>query len=260
MIILFHSSKTMKPVAPRGVTPRPPALIAQAIQLQARLAQLTTRQIATAMGVSPALAATTAQRIGEWTAEPARQTLAIDTFVGDMYSGLQAGELSQEDRDYADDTLRILSGLYGILRPYDGIYPYRLEMGYKLPGRPGLSLYDFWGERIAHTLPADGLIVNASSDEYTKTITPYVDSSRLVTPRFLTMSPRDDDPVFVVVHAKIARGAFARWLIKHRINSRDDMAEFAEIGYQFDVQVSTPNQPVFVCRRFEGKGLSVRLK
>lgn len=260
MIILLHSSKTMRHPAPAaGATVRRPQLLAQAKLLHAHAAGLSVEQIAKVMHVSPALAAKTQAQIAGWHSEPARQSLALDSFVGDIYSGLRAGGLSPADRDYADTTLRILSGLYGILRPYDGICPYRLEMGYTLPAPIG-SLYSFWGRTIADCLPADGLIINTSSVEYATTITPYVDAARIITPRFLTVDPHTQEPAFVVVHAKIARGAFARWLIVNRATNAAELLRFTDLGYSFEPAMSTPGEPVFVCREFGGKGLSVRLR
>ncbi|HKX72686.1 MAG TPA: YaaA family protein [Candidatus Saccharimonadales bacterium] len=258
MIILIHSSKTMKQ-RPVAETPHQPQLLAKARQLDAYLKTLQPAQLAKVMGISGALAQKTHSAIADWNDTPAEQSLAIDTFVGDIYSGLRGTDLSPADRAYADTVLRILSGLYGILRPLDGISPYRLEMGYKLPSPDYADLYRFWGKDIVQTLPTDGLIVNVSSVEYSKTITPFVDQSRVVTPQFLTVSPDTGEPTFVVVHAKIARGAFARWLITTRITNAADFTQFAEIGYVYDAALSTPQAPAFVAQEFGGKGLSMRL-
>jgi cytoplasmic iron level regulating protein YaaA (DUF328/UPF0246 family) len=131
-------------------------------------------------------------------------------------------------------------------------------MGYKVPLVNHKNLYDFWGDKIAHLIPKDNLVINLSAVEYTKAVLPYIDNS-VITPKFLTVSPKSDEPVFVTVHAKIARGAFAHWLIKNKINSAELLPEFSELGYQYDKSASTPDQPVFVCRQFKGLGLSVRL-
>jgi cytoplasmic iron level regulating protein YaaA (DUF328/UPF0246 family) len=173
---------------------------------------------------------------------------------------LQIDSFSAADRTYAEGHLRILSGLYGILRPGDGISPYRLEMGYRLPPGKYSNLYQFWATSIAEQLPASGRIVNLAANEYSKTVVRHVDVDRLLTPRFLTIDPASQQPRFVVVHAKIARGAFARWLVTERVT--DTMAaicEFSDIGYQYDEALSRPGEPAFVCREFGGKGLSVRL-
>lgn len=236
-----------------------PQLLPQAKELASYLQTLSRAELSKVMHISETLAQKTHGVLTGWNTEPAQQTIAMDSFVGDIYSGLRASTLSQADRNYADTTLRILSGLYGILRPYDGIRPYRLEMGYKLPAKQYRNLYAYWGERIAQTLPADGLIVNASSVEYSSTVLPFVDAGRVITPRFLTMDAKTNQPAFVVVHAKIARGAFARWLIQHRAEKLPDMLAFDDIGYKYDKSLSTPDSPAFVCEAFGGIGLSMRL-
>ena len=256
MIILLHSSKTMKAQPRSGL--RAPCLLDRARELGEALKTLTPAELTKSMQLSPALAQKTHALLAGWTDDPAAQTPAVDSFIGDIYSGLHANDLPAADRDYADETLRILSGLYGILRPYDGICPYRLEMGYKLPQYP--SLYAYWGDAIAQCLPVDGPIINLAAEEYSKTITPYVDPARVVAPRFLTVSPKTGAPEFVVVHAKIARGAFARWLITHRITDPAQITGFDEIGYQYEPGLSGEEGPTFVAETFEGKGLSIRLQ
>ncbi|MGW0434898.1 YaaA family protein [Micromonospora sp. NPDC003197] len=259
MIILLHSSKTMRPSARGDLSLGTPALLDRARTLADYLKTLSPEQVTKVMAVSPDLAERTHALLADWGVDPQAQMPAVDAFVGDIYSGLHAGDLAPADRDYADRHLRILSGLYGILRPNDGIQPYRLEMGYRLPDPTYANLYRFWGDAIARCLPDSGLIVNLAAVEYSKTVTPFIDQSRLVTPKFLTVDPKTGAPKFVVVHAKIARGAFARWLLTSRVDTVQRIPEFAEIGYRFDAEASTPQQPVFVCQDFGGKGLSVRL-
>jgi len=245
--------------APRsGLDLRRPALLDQAERLAAYLKTLAPAQLAKVMSLSAALAEKTHALLADWTSAPGEQSPAIDSFVGDIYSGLHANDLAPAERDELDRRLYILSGLYGVLRPYDGIYPYRLEMGYKLPGPAFASLYDYWGESIAASLPPTGPIVNLAADEYSKTVTRYVNPARLAAPRFLTVSPKTGQPAFVVVHAKIARGAFARWLVAGRAGA-DDLAQFDQLGYRYDEALSEPGVPTFVCETFEGKGLSIRL-
>jgi cytoplasmic iron level regulating protein YaaA (DUF328/UPF0246 family) len=260
MIILTHSSKTMRapasPVKPRGV----PVLMDRAEELVGYLRTLTRSQLAKIMACSTEIAARTQEQYADWTTEPRRQAPAAATFVGDIYSGLRIDTFTAADRAYADTHVRILSGLYGILRPFDGICPYRLEMGYRLPAGPYASLYRFWGDAIAHQLPASGRIVNLAANEYSRTVLPHVDPDRVVTPRFLTVDPASRTPKFVVVHAKVARGAFARWLVTGRVPDKPaSMRRFADIGYSYDDALSSPGEPTFVCREFGGKGLSVRL-
>ena len=237
-----------------------PELLSKATNLANYLKTLSVEQIAKSMQVSLSLAEKTKQTINAWITGTDQQSLAIDSFVGDIYSGLQAATLDKGDREFADGTLRILSGLYGILRPLDAICPYRLEMGYKLPDEPFKNLYAYWGDDIANTFPKQGRIINLTAVEYAKTITPFVDETRIVAPKFLTINPKTGEPGFVVVHTKIARGAFAHWLIKNRANNNTDLTAFNGLGYTYNKELSTASEPVFICKEFGGLGLSIRLK
>jgi uncharacterized protein len=260
VIILMHSSKTMRPPTGAGKPGGVPVLLDRAGELVAFLRTLSREQIAKTMAVSPELAERTREQYARWSDQPERQTPAAATFVGDIYSGLQVDSFTAADRRYAQAHLRILSGLYGILRPFDGISPYRLEMGYRLPPGPYANLYRFWGTSIAGALPARGPIVNLTANEYARTVLPHVDAARVVTPRFLTVDPVSGQPKFVTVHAKIARGAFARWLVGSRATDAvEDIRRFDGLGYRFDEALGTPGEPAFVCQEFGGKGLSVRL-
>jgi uncharacterized protein len=241
-----------------------PLLLDKAQRLDAYLKTLSPGQLAKVMSISAALAEKTHAVIVAWTAAPEDQTLALDSFVGDIYSGLHASDLSTADREYANQTLRILSGLYGIIRPFDGICPYRLEMGYKLPDSEFANLYTYWGDSIANCLPDTGPIINLSALEYSQTVTRYLETEdgagRVVTPKFLTVSPKTGEPAFVVVHAKIARGAYARWLITSRTEEVAALTQFDDLGYQYVKELSTDDGPTFVCETFGGKGLSIRLQ
>jgi len=249
----MHSSKTMRPPSSGRRPTGSPVLLDKAGELVDYLRTLSVAQLARIMAVSPELADRTRQQYAEWTTDPAGQAPAVESFVGDIYSGLRVDAFSAAERRYADAHLRILSGLYGILRPFDGICPYRLEMGYRLPDR---NLYRFWGSAIAEQLPAKGQIVNLAANEYSRTVTAHVAPERVVTPKFLTVDVKSGVPKFVTVHAKIARGAFARWLVTAR---EIDLTGFDDIGYRYDKTLSTDREPVFVCEEFGGKGLSVRL-
>ena len=235
-----------------------PALQTDATELATYLRTLSVAEIARVMKVSPTLAQKTHELYQSWLTSP--ESAAIDSFVGDIYSGLRANTLTSDDRLYAADRLRILSGLYGILRPNDAIRQYRLEMGYRLPADQYRNLYAFWEQKIVNQIPADQIIINLAAVEYSKVITPYVDAGRIIAPRFLTMHPVTKEPTFVVVHAKIARGAFAHWLLRQRIDTPARLTEFMEIGYCYDESLSTSQEPVFVCQEFGGKGLSMRLE
>jgi hypothetical protein len=260
VIILMHSSKTMRPPASGTAPTGTPVLLDRAEELVGYLRTLSSPQLAKIMKVSADLAEKTRDQYAQWSAAPDRQAAAAESFVGDIYSGLRVDSLRAADRRYADTHLRILSGLYGILRPFDGISPYRLEMGYRLPSSRYATLYRFWGTAIAEQLPPSGRVVNLAAGEYSRTVTGHLDADRVVTPKFLTVDPATGRPKFVVVHAKIVRGAFARWLVTARVkDSATALCGFSDLGYRYDEELSSPAEPVFVCQEFGGKGLSVRL-
>jgi cytoplasmic iron level regulating protein YaaA (DUF328/UPF0246 family) len=262
MIVLIHTSKTMRSSASgSGAAPTgAPALLDKANELIAYLRTLPPKKVASVMTVSAELAGKTHEQFVDWSTDPDRQEPAVESFLGDIYSGLQVASFTAADRKHADKHLRILSGLYGILRPFDGISPYRLDLGYRLPDVRYANLYKFWGRSVAEQLPARGPIVNLAAAEYSKVVLPFVDSDRVVAPKFLTVDPKSGEPKFVTVHAKIARGAFARWLITSRVGGGgDDLRGFDDLGYSYNPSRSTPHEPAFVCEEFAGKGLSVRL-
>lgn len=258
LTILLHSSKTMRPVADRPLPYQRPQLLDQAQELVQHVQSMSPVNISKTMHVTPLLADSTKQLMDAWTPRSDGSRPAIDAFLGDIYSGLQVQSLTAIDRTYANDHLVILSGLYGALKALDSIHPYRMEMGYKLTS-PYESLYEFWGNRIARALPDTTLIINVSAIEYTKAVLPYVPTMPVITPKFLTINQKTKRPTFVTVHTKIARGAFAHWLITHKISDPADLSNFNELNYVFDPVLSTPDQPVFVCSSFGGIGLSVRL-
>ncbi len=257
MQILLHSSKTMRIPEQRREPLGAPQLLAQANTLADIWKHASLKEIESLMKVSAKKAVEVGEMYEEWSDDPELQVPAIDVFVGDIYSGLQVQTWSDDDRAYAHEHLLILSGLYGVLRACDGALPYRLEMAYKLPD--GQNLYKFWGDSIASLLPADTkYIMNLSAVEYTKAVLPYT-NALAITPKFLTVNQKTGEPIFVTVHAKIARGAFARWLIQSKTQDLLDLKEFSDLGYCYNESLSTDDQPVFVCEEFGGIGLSVRL-
>lgn len=256
--ILLHSSKTMRPTERTDAPYQKPALLAQARELAVYMTTLNSVQLAKVMHLSDKKAEDTKELLDSWTDDPRRQRPAIDAFLGDIYSGLQVQSLSDDDRDYANEHLIILSGLYGGLRALDSIHPYRLEMGYKLPKSSYSNLYNYWGGLIAALIPEGSTIINISAAEYTKAVLPKVDNE-VITPKFLTVSPKNGEPTFVTVHAKVARGAFAHWMITNRVESVSELTGFNELNYRYDASRSTETEPVFICETFGGLGLSVRL-
>lgn len=259
MIILLHSSKTMRSGNPSEHSATKPIFLAQAQQLTKYIRTLDTPSLASVMKISPKLAQATKQSFDSWTTATNKQIPAIDCFLGDIYSGFQVASLDKQDRDFAQQHLRIISGLYGLLRPLDGVMPYRLEMAYRLPNDTFRNLYNFWGDSLAKTISDEALICNLSSVEYSSAILPHLSDTQIITPKFMTIDPKTKQPKFVVVHAKIARGAMARWCIKNRIESVADLQKFNDLNYVYDKELSTEHEPVFVAPEFGGLGLSVRL-
>lgn len=215
-----------------------PVYQAEAVRLMAKLQKLSVKRLQQIMHLSPKLAATTHQRICDWQESKAHP--AIMAFQGDVYKGFLAKERSNEALRFAQEHVRILSGLYGILRPFDVIQHYRLEMNYK----PSVSLYDFWGDKIAKELPGGEIIINLLSEEYFKVIRPYVADRKVIAPQFLRY--KNGVPEFQAVHAKIARGAYAAWASENAVSSVAELGNFDWLGYSYVPSLSTPDKPTFV--------------
>lgn len=235
-----------------------PLFTHQAATLNKVLRHTDKHALTSVMGISDTLADTVRQQIRDWDDE-SEGTAAALTFRGDIYSGLSAGQWSKSDAVFAQKHLFILSGLYGLLRPFDAIKPYRLEMGYKLKVTDTLNLDKFWEEQLASTLETSDWYINLTAKEYFKVIEKQLSSSDVISPKFLTVSKKTNQPVFVTVHAKIARGSFASWLIRNKIDDPKKITDYSELGYRYDESLSTEAEPVFVCHEFGGIGLSVRL-
>jgi cytoplasmic iron level regulating protein YaaA (DUF328/UPF0246 family) len=258
MIILLHSSKTMKPHTPAGFKLSHPKLLNSAKEIANYLKTLCTKEIKDTMKVSDKLAEEVKNIIERW--GKGDSGAAMFTFRGDIYSGLQVDSFNKKDIEFAQKHLLILSGLYGVLRPLDEVYPYRLEMGYKLPDKNYNSLYEYWGDKLSSLVSANEKIINLTSLEYGKAIIPKLEKSNVIAPVFYTYNSATRKNTTVAVHSKIARGAFAHWLIKNHADGKTDIAKFNEIGYNYEPSLSSPSSPAFVCKEFGGKGLSVRLK
>ena len=170
-------------------------------------------------------------------------------FDGDVYWGLEAKSLSDEDLSYAQDHLRILSGLYGLLRPMDAIQPYRLEMGTKLANARGKNLYEFWNDKIAKTLTEDmadhedQTIVNLASNEYFKAVKKDIISQPVISAKFLNV--KDGKARALMYYAKFGRGLMARWIMQNRVDKAEGLKDFNLDGYKFDAAASSETELVF---------------
>ena len=158
---------------------------------------------------------------------------AILAFKGDTYIGLDANSLSEDDLAFAQEHVGILSGLYGLLRPFDGIQPYRLEMGTKLATRRGKSLYEFWGDRItdAVNVVEPNFVINLASKEYFSAVNPKALKGRLITPAFKEV--KDGQARMLGMFAKRARGMMARYIILNRLENPEELKSFDLGGYTF---------------------------
>lgn len=214
----------------------------------------TPADIAQLMHISDDLAHLNAPRYAQWSREhtPRNARQAVLAFNGDVYQGMQAYDFDARDFTDAQKTLRILSGLYGLLRPLDLIEPYRLEMGTKLASSRGRTLYDWWGTQVTDLLakdleasPGSPVLVNLASNEYSKVIDQRRLGARVVSPRFEDRD-KNGEPRIVSFFAKRARGSMAGWMVRNRVRSAAKLADFDVDGYAYDEVRSSKDEPVFV--------------
>ncbi|MDA8438469.1 MAG: peroxide stress protein YaaA [Propionibacterium sp.] len=218
------------------------------------LTTCTPDDLASLMGISDDLAHLTAQRYRNFDPPftPRNARPAVLMFAGDVYQGLGARDrFGERDFTEAGKTLRILSGLYGLLRPLDLIQPYRLEMGVPLRTERGRSLYEWWGARITDLVRADlaespgpEVVVNLASHEYFQAVDADALGARIVSPRFEDQDARGDYRV-ISFSAKRARGEMAAWLVLNRVRSVKAITRFSVAGYRYVRELSTPEVPVF---------------
>ena len=209
-------------------------------------------EIMNLMGVSKNIANLTVQRFNDWSLPFNKQNAkqAALAFNGDTYTGLGANTFSINNFDYAQEHLRILSGLYGLLRPLDLIQPYRLEMGTKMNNPSGKNLYHFWGSKISEELQKElkdhncKYIVNCASDEYFKAVDPNALDAAIVKPVFKDV--KNGIPKVISFFAKRARGMLAKYIIKNRVDNIDALHDFNESGYEFHHELSNDKELVYI--------------
>lgn len=253
MLTLLSPAKTLDYESPL-LTQRysEPQMLDQSQLLVNRLRELSPPQLGELMKLSDKLANLNFGRYLDWQApfSPDNARPALWAFKGDVYTGLRAEEFDDADLDFAQQHLRILSGLYGVLRPLDLMQPYRLEMGTRLQTGRGANLYQFWGDRITRVLDqqlGDGPereLVNLASVEYFSAVQPQGLDATVVTPVFRDLK----QGVYKVIsfYAKQARGHMANWIVRNRIDRADRLVEFNEAGYRYCAAESSPDQPVFL--------------
>lgn len=236
----------------RDIETTEPAFAEDATKLAETARGLTSEDLQNLMKISADLAKLNRDRFRDFSDDPAADDTrpAALAFAGDTYQGLEAASLDPEELDWAQDHLRILSGLYGLLRPRDAIQPYRLEMGSKLANERGKTLYAYWGDRIskalndqAESLGAD-VLVNCASQEYFGAVDLEALNLRVITPVF--MEDKGGAPKIVSFYAKKARGAMARYIVQHRLTDPEGLRDFDIGGYVYRPDLSDRDKPVFV--------------
>ena len=223
-----------------------------AVRLNAVARELSVAELMKLMHISEDLAKLNYDRFRSFEETPATDSLrpAALAFAGDTYQGLEAGSLDAEEMAWAQDHFRILSGLYGVLRPMDGMQPYRLEMGSRLKNERGKNLYEYWGSQIAEALNSQAeetgsdILVNCASQEYFGAVDLKALKPKVITPVFMEM--KNDTPKVVSFYAKRARGAMARYIIQHRLNDAEALKDFDTGGYAYKPELSEPDKPVFL--------------
>lgn len=252
MLIVVSPAKTLdyeSPLATEKYTQ--PELIDYSKELIEECQKLTPLDISALMKVSDKIAGLNVARFEQWsedfTTENARQ--AILAFKGDVYTGLAAETMSDTDFDFAQSHLRMLSGLYGLLKPLDLMQPYRLEMGTKLANKRGANLYQFWGSVITEKLnqalaeQGDRVLINLASNEYFKSVKKKQLDGTIVTPIFKDC--KKGQYKVISFFAKKARGMMARYIIDNQISSIEELTKFDIAGYYFVEEESSATELVF---------------
>jgi len=248
MLIVISPAKKIDMSPVQGIVPTRPAFRAEADDLAQVARGLDVGDLQKLMKISENLARLNADRFAEF--GTMQQKPAALAFAGDTYQGLEAASLDPDEMAWAQDHVRILSGLYGLLRPLDAIRPYRLEMGSRLKTRKGPTLYAWWGPRLAQALAEQAralktdTLVNCASVEYFAAVDTKALGLTTVTPQFFEDKPAG--PKIVSFFAKRARGAMARFIVEHRLTAPDQLLDFDAGGYRHDAALSAPGKPAFL--------------
>ncbi len=253
MLMVISPAKTLDYETPATTSRHTlPEHLDDAQQLIDQLRDYSPAQVAELMHLSDKLAALNVARFGSWSREftPDNAKQALLAFKGDVYTGLQADDFSEADFDFAQQHLRMLSGLYGVLRPLDLMQPYRLEMGTKLENPRGKDLYAFWGERISQWLnqaleqQGDDILLNLASNEYFGAVKRKALKARVIETEF--RDQKNGDYKIISFYAKKARGLMARYVIRHRLRDPAALTAFDSEGYYFSPAHSSDDKLVFL--------------
>ena len=253
MLMVISPAKTLDFETPPTTTKfTQPQYLDHSQELITQLRELTPSQISELMDLSDKLAGLNAARFGSWTPAftPKNAKQALLAFKGDVYTGLDAETLNDADLDYAQQHLRMLSGLYGLLRPLDLMQPYRLEMGTKLANARGKDLYAFWGNRISEWLnealaeQGDDVLLNLASNEYFSAVKRPALKARIIDTEF--RDQKNGQHKIISFYAKKARGMMSRFVIAERIDNPEHLKQFDMQGYRFSKELSNADKLVFL--------------
>lgn len=244
MRMILSPTKKMQSGSGKDRVLHRPQFLEETVQLWEVLREFASYELESAFRINPQLALQAACDFQDFSPE-AKGEAALFSYIGLAFSNLQPETFSEEELRFCDETLRILSGFYGLVRPLDGIQPYRLEMGCKLQF-DGKNLYQFWGDKLYRALFEQGdTVLNLASKEYSKAITPYLQpKDRWITCEFLTY--RKGKLATVATSAKMARGQMARFIVQNHITAPENVQAFSWDGYAFEAEQSKEDCYVFV--------------
>ncbi|SER02307.1 hypothetical protein SAMN05421690_10064 [Nitrosomonas sp. Nm51] len=253
MIIVISPAKTLDFEAPAGTEKFTiPDFLDDSARLIDQLKKLEPDQIGRLMSISPKLAVLNSNRYFEWKRpfNPDNAKQAVYAFKGDVYTGLDAESLDAQAVDFAQHHLRILSGLYGVLRPLDLIQPYRLEMGTQLTNQRGNNLYAFWGDSLTDAInrqlreQGSNTLINLASQEYFKSINTRKLNAKVISPVFKD----EKNGVYKIISffAKKARGLMSRYIIQNNLMKPEDIKQFDAAGYTFNEAASNDDEWIFM--------------
>ena len=253
MLAILSPAKTLDfETPPQSTRFTTPDFLKESNRLIRQLRKFSPHEISSLMKISDKLGEQNFQRFADWQLpfDSSNAKQALLAFKGDVYQGLEAWDFDQRDLNWAQKHLRILSGLYGLLRPMDLIQPYRLEMGTRLATPAGQDLYQFWGRKLsvaidqALTQQKDRLLINLASREYSQALALETLNCRIITPTFKDL--KQGKYKFMSFYGKQARGAMARHLIKQRISSLKALKAFDGLGYRYSDELSKGDDWVFL--------------
>ncbi len=252
MLVVISPAKTLDYETPASTTLfSVPEYLDDSAELIAQLRQLSPPEVSDLMGISAKLGDLNFGRYLNWQPEftPDNAKQSVLAFKGDVYTGLEAESLSEGQLQWAQDHLRILSGLYGLLRPLDLMQPYRLEMGTKLVNSRGKNLYEFWGDKIteglnqALNIEKSQVLINLASNEYFKSVKSRHLNAEVITPVFKDW--KNDKYKIISFYAKKARGLMSRYIIDNQIEDPEQVKQFDVAGYRYNPAMSSAREWVF---------------